>query len=251
MFPGQGVESELQLSAYTTAHSNTGSLTHWARPGIEPTFSWILLGFVSIAPWLELLEHLLDSDCSSLEGREQQVSWEGWPLTSWHCCKNLEGLSKNSLRPSTERNYGWVTSHDVEHLQSTITGHRSKWIPYGVVVTTLILGKCFPMRNGCKCVFIRASVALQIMNSLFTLLSPSPTGLHVIWGQILITTVVTAVVYHPFPPLGIKYWYPGHWMCDFLMAQFFPGHCPAYRELPCSSLCPFSMTSQLSMNCRL
>ena len=26
---------------YTTAHGNTGSLTHWARPGIEPT-SWVL-----------------------------------------------------------------------------------------------------------------------------------------------------------------------------------------------------------------
>ena len=57
-----GVESELQLTAYTTTiatwdlshicdlcHScgNTGSLTHWARPGIKPTSSWILAGFVT------------------------------------------------------------------------------------------------------------------------------------------------------------------------------------------------------------
>ena len=28
---------------YTTAHGNTRSLTHWARPGIEPAFSWILV----------------------------------------------------------------------------------------------------------------------------------------------------------------------------------------------------------------
>ena len=27
--------------AYTTAHGNTGSLTHWARPGMEPASSWI------------------------------------------------------------------------------------------------------------------------------------------------------------------------------------------------------------------
>lgn len=27
---------------YTTAHGNTGSLPHWARPGTEPTSSWIL-----------------------------------------------------------------------------------------------------------------------------------------------------------------------------------------------------------------
>ena len=32
-FPGLGAFLGLQLLAYTTAHSNTGSLTHWARPG--------------------------------------------------------------------------------------------------------------------------------------------------------------------------------------------------------------------------
>ena len=31
---------------YAAAYSNTGSLTHWARPGIEPTTSWILVGFL-------------------------------------------------------------------------------------------------------------------------------------------------------------------------------------------------------------
>ena len=34
--PRLGVESELQLSAYTTAHGNARSLTQWAEPGIEP-----------------------------------------------------------------------------------------------------------------------------------------------------------------------------------------------------------------------
>ena len=32
---------------YTTAHGNTGSLTHCARPGIEPASSWMLVRFVS------------------------------------------------------------------------------------------------------------------------------------------------------------------------------------------------------------
>ena len=31
---------------YTTAHSNTGSLTHWTRPGVKPTSSWTLVGWV-------------------------------------------------------------------------------------------------------------------------------------------------------------------------------------------------------------
>ena len=39
---------------YTIAHGNTGSLTHWVRPGIKPASSWILVGFVSAAPQWEL-----------------------------------------------------------------------------------------------------------------------------------------------------------------------------------------------------
>ena len=36
----------------TTARSNTGSLTHWARPGIKATSSWILVGLISaVAQW--------------------------------------------------------------------------------------------------------------------------------------------------------------------------------------------------------
>ena len=29
------------------SHSNAGSLIHWASPGTEPTFSWMLVGFVN------------------------------------------------------------------------------------------------------------------------------------------------------------------------------------------------------------
>ena len=32
---------------YTTAHHNARSPTHWAKPGIEPTSSLILVGFIS------------------------------------------------------------------------------------------------------------------------------------------------------------------------------------------------------------
>ena len=46
--------SELCLQP-TTAHSDAGSLSHWARPGIELTTSWFLVGFVSTVPWQELL----------------------------------------------------------------------------------------------------------------------------------------------------------------------------------------------------
>ena len=58
--PRLGVELELQLTAYATvcqiwatsatyitAHDNARSLTHWARPWIEPVSSWILVRFIS------------------------------------------------------------------------------------------------------------------------------------------------------------------------------------------------------------
>ena len=32
---------------YTTAHSNAGSLTHWVRPGIKPSSSWIPVWFLT------------------------------------------------------------------------------------------------------------------------------------------------------------------------------------------------------------
>ena len=43
-------------ATYTTAHGNARSLIHWAKPGIEHAISWFLVGFVSTAPWRELLE---------------------------------------------------------------------------------------------------------------------------------------------------------------------------------------------------
>ena len=39
--------SEPRLQPTLKAHGNTGSLTHWLRPGSEPTSSWILVGFVN------------------------------------------------------------------------------------------------------------------------------------------------------------------------------------------------------------
>ena len=45
--------SELRLQPTTQL---TATLTHWARPGIEPASSWILVGFISFAPQWELPE---------------------------------------------------------------------------------------------------------------------------------------------------------------------------------------------------
>ena len=79
--PRLGVEFELQLPArpqpqqrqiwaesatYSTAHGNFRSPTCWARPGIAPKSSWILVGFISAAPQWEQLKFLIivDLQCS-------------------------------------------------------------------------------------------------------------------------------------------------------------------------------------------
>ena len=69
-FPRLGVELEMKLPAYATATatwdlshiydldtacSNTRSLTHWERAGIEPTSSWTLVGFLTHWATTELL----------------------------------------------------------------------------------------------------------------------------------------------------------------------------------------------------
>ena len=59
--PRLGVKSKLQLPdyaesdprvTYTVAHGNIVSLTHWARPGMEPASSWIIVGFGFVTPEL-------------------------------------------------------------------------------------------------------------------------------------------------------------------------------------------------------
>ena len=51
--PRVGIESELQLPAYTTAHVTARSLTHRAGPGIESASSWIVVRFITAEPQWE------------------------------------------------------------------------------------------------------------------------------------------------------------------------------------------------------
>ena len=61
-FPGQGLNRSCSCrptpqpqqcrirassATYTTAHSNSGSLIHWARPGIKLATSWFLVRFLN------------------------------------------------------------------------------------------------------------------------------------------------------------------------------------------------------------
>ena len=61
--PQQGSIRALSVT-YTIVHSNAGSLTHWARPGIQPETSWLLVGFTSPAPQWELTLFIIKETCS-------------------------------------------------------------------------------------------------------------------------------------------------------------------------------------------
>ena len=81
-----GVESELQLLAYAIAtptldlshicdihHSSLQYriFNHWARPGIEPEITWLLVGFISSVPQWELLLHItnpVNHPCRTQQG---------------------------------------------------------------------------------------------------------------------------------------------------------------------------------------
>ena len=70
---------------YTIAQRNAGSLTHWARSGMEPASSWILVGFITGEPWRELPVFALFKDLikgfkiipwdSSLDHTSLRVLW--------------------------------------------------------------------------------------------------------------------------------------------------------------------------------
>ena len=71
--PRLGVESEPQLPVYTIAHSNAGSLTHWARPEIKQESLWILVGLVTAEPQWDLLTTIFEC---LLSGRYWSGLWD-------------------------------------------------------------------------------------------------------------------------------------------------------------------------------
>ena len=60
--------SELCLQPTPQLTGNAGSPTHWVKPGIKPTSSWILVGFVYATPQQELPPmHFFNTDLTTVE----------------------------------------------------------------------------------------------------------------------------------------------------------------------------------------
>ena len=73
--------------AYATVYSKAGSLTHWVRPGMEHTSSWILVRFIPAVPERQLLSWFLNNWHWNLlltlldhqnETRAKSGVWNGW-----------------------------------------------------------------------------------------------------------------------------------------------------------------------------
>ena len=63
------------------SHSNMGSLTHWAKPGIEPESSCILLWFVTAEPLRELQTLSVLNELSfSTQALLRATFWSGFTL---------------------------------------------------------------------------------------------------------------------------------------------------------------------------
>ena len=80
------------------SHSHAGSLTHWARPGIEGTSSWILVRFISTEPRREL--HLFTFSSGAFHRARDcnfhDINYHFFPLWSVF-------LAKKSLLPQGQR----------------------------------------------------------------------------------------------------------------------------------------------------
>ena len=115
-FPGEGLNKSYSLMtqaqqhqisivsvAYTTAHVNARCLTHWARPGIKPTSSWVLVGLVSTEPQRE---HSDLGTCLKVDGLKGYTD-----MTSNSTCtvywKNLKKEKKNYPLHTSSVKWRW------------------------------------------------------------------------------------------------------------------------------------------------
>ena len=111
--PKLGVEMELHLPptpqpqqrriwaasvTYTMAHGNTGSLTHWARPGVEPTSLWILVRFVTAEPWWELPRSYCTDFLFGKMKRVLEVDGDDGLPTLWKCLLSMNCALKNGKK---------------------------------------------------------------------------------------------------------------------------------------------------------
>ena len=81
------------------------SLTHWARPGIEPVSTWVLVGFVTAEPQWGFLDFFFFFLGNVLVSYGCSKKWpQTWWLKTTHICNSLE--TRNPKKGLMRENQG-------------------------------------------------------------------------------------------------------------------------------------------------
>ena len=137
-------------SKQTEAHGNACSLTHWARPGIEPAASWILVRFMSAEPQLELP---LFTIFFSLIFYFSSLRFKAPSFSLWQMSQNAERMS---LTLVAERK--WDLPREWNKLSSSAVSSLSCLFP------KLLLLLIAPPRLCLKFIFLRTKTTFLYPN---------------------------------------------------------------------------------------
>ena len=123
--------------SYTTAHSHTGFLTHWMRPGVKPMSSWILVSFVNC--WAMIGTPSIWSFKVAARKTEPRIS-------SKDIVQNLQGMQtqKHGRDSNTEGPFNVFST--VIHRGFNICFYGSRWffanrsvLPHPLISSPLLL----------------------------------------------------------------------------------------------------------------
>ena len=108
------------------SHSNTGSLTHWARPGIEPATSCFLVGFVSDTP----RRGTPACECL-LSHQTNQTFWFHILGTNWECGHKSQAAADRQHHQTTVVDHSFLRNHRALSVRTMKggaceSGHKQK-----------------------------------------------------------------------------------------------------------------------------
>ena len=153
-------------ATYITAHSNATSLTHWARPGIKPASSWILVRFITAEPQQELLLLLCKATKFNVRHKVQSYNWlPCWLGAVWKLAVPWEFPS--GLVAGTRCSLSSVSSLGTEIPHQALSSSLSKASKLNSLPVSLV----FPDALSCTYldIFLSASISSSFMMSYFCL----------------------------------------------------------------------------------
>ena len=107
---------------YTTAHDKTGSLTHWTKPGIELSSSWILVKFVNPEPQWELPEWFI-----TIPHGMRSLSLQAYVNDSDRDTSRTSGIVQSLLRSRLNTSSLLLWPHSISHSRSDSRARFKKW----------------------------------------------------------------------------------------------------------------------------